>query len=350
VYVSSTNLFVAHSRYETRSVSGALLPQQPQFTLTDVSQIRLGAESMSVVGSASVEGVLGATIDQAAFRMSEHEGRLRVVTGTPTAIWGNGIVNRLTILEPSTVVPGLLKTVSWLPNAKRPQSLGKPGELLYGTRFAGDRLYAVTFRIVDPLYVVDLADAADPRIAGALEAPGFSEYLHPLPGNLMLGFGKDATSDGMFQGLQLSLYDVSDAGKPLEIQRVLMGKRGSDSVLLRDHHAFSALPNADGSLSIAFPARIHDGAPLYNTGNMTTYQWSQSGLMRFEMRGAGPSDARLVQLSPLLSHTFAALGNPSFNDPASYGGRSVLMRNGAIYVGYGQFWHQDSTGKSTGPY
>ena len=148
-------------------------------------------------------------------------------------------------------------------NAARPQALGKPSELLYSTRFLGDRLYAVTFKKIDPLYVVDLSSSADPKIAGAVELPGFSDYLHPLPDGLLLGFGKDAVpadnfADGQFawyQGLQLTLFDVSNASQPRELQRVAFGKRGSDSPLLRDHHALSILPQADGSISIAFPAR-----------------------------------------------------------------------------------------------
>lgn len=339
VYASSTDLFVASSRHEYRSAGGALLPVQPTFTLTDVHQVRLGTDAMSIVGSASIEGFLSSDPERAAFRLSEHQGRLRAVTSIVRAGgWISDISNRLTILEPSALAPGLLRTVSWLPNARRPQTLGKPFEELHGTRFVGDRLYAVTYLAplgVDPLYIVDLADSADPRISGTLEVPGFSDYLHPLANDLLLGFGRDATSTGALQGLQVSLYDVRDAGKPREMQRIVIGTGGSDSALLRDHHALSALPKADGSLSIAFPARILEGVR------------QRSGLMRYELRGAGPVDARLEQGAHLITHELAAgLG---FRDPAS-NGRSVLFRNGAVYIGNGQFWHQDGAGSTTGPY
>ena len=336
VYASSTSLFVANSRYEIRTVTGALLPGQPIFPLTDVHQVRLGPEAMSIVGSGSIEGVLGGDLEKAAFRLSEHQGRLRAVTSTSSGLWGASNANRVTILEPSTRTPGLLKTVSWLPNARRPQTLGKPFESLYGTRFVGDRLYAVTFRRIDPLYVVDLADAADPKIAGALEVPGFSEYLHPLSNGLLLGFGLDATTTGITQGLQLSLYDVADAGKPRELQRVVIGKAGSDSALLRDHHALSALPRADGSLSMAFPARVMDST------------WHRSGLLRYELRGAGLG-AQLVEGAHLITHQ-AASGSPTWYLDHVSNGRSVLLRNGAVFIAGGQFWHQDGNGNATGPY
>lgn len=348
VYASTTSLFVASSRYALRNASGVLLPAEPPYYLTDIHQIRLGSNAMNIVGSASIEGFLGTDVEKAGFRLSDYQGRLRAVTSSST-MWGGDVQNRVTILEPSTISPGLLRTVAYLPNAQRPQSLGKPGEQLYGTRFLGERLYAVTFRRIDPLYVVDLADSSDPRIAGLLEVPGFSDYLHPLPNGLLLGFGRDATASGVLQGLQLSLYDVSNAGLPREMQRVVMGKLGSDSALLRDHHAFSMLTQADGSGSIGIPARIHDGPTPPYASDSTYYPWLESGLMRFELRGTSAADARLVQMPSLIVQR-AAQSSTYIPDSASNGGRSVLFRNGAIYIGNGQFWRQDNVGNTFGPY
>lgn len=354
VYVSPENLFLATSRYVQRSPAGVRLPEPPQY-LTDVHQVRLGADAMTLVGSAAVEGHLGSDADMAMFRLSEHQGKLRVATSSAT-MWGAAIKNRLTILEPSAVAPGLLRTVSFLPNSARPESLGKPGELLYGTRFVDDRLYAVTFKKIDPLYIVDLANPADPRITGALEIPGFSDYLHPLPNGLLLGFGKDtvpstSSGDGQFawyQGLLLSLYDVSNAGSPREVQRVVLGKRGSDSALLRSHHAFSALLRGDGTGAFAIPARIHDGVPTYDSGPSSYYPWKESGLMRFEVRGTG-AGASIVQLTPLITHTLAQNGSAYYNDPASSTARSVLIGSGTVYVSGGQFWRIDAGGRQFGP-
>lgn len=354
VYVSPSSLYVASSRYDASTASGGLLPEPPLYR-TDLHQIRLGTDAMSMVGSGSIEGYLNASADKAPLRMDEYRGRMRVVTTSINNWWGNNS-NRVTVLEPSTVTPGLLKTVAWLPNAQRPEPLGKPRESLHATRFSGDRLYAVTFKQIDPLYVVDLSQPADPMIAGALQIPGFSEYLHPLPNGLLLGFGKDAVpaldfGDGSFawyQGLQLSLYDVRDAGKPVEKQRIVIGKRGSVSALLQNHQAFSALPLAADQLSIGIPASIHDGFPQYGTGPSTFYPWSYSGLLRFELRGATAEDARLVQMPALVSHN-PQVSPPSY-DPGAYDGRSVLFARGAVFVGSGRFWHQDERGTTTGPF
>lgn len=358
-YASTANLYLASSRGEYRNTMGGLLPIEPAALRTDIHQIRLGADGMSIVASGTLEGFLGHEADKAAFRLSEHQGRLRAVSSSST--WWIGNKNRLTILEPSDFAPGVLRTVAILPNAQRPQAIGKPNEVLYGTRFVGDRLYAVTFKNIDPLYVIDLADARDPRIAGAVELPGFSDYLHPLANGLLLGFGKDAvpadvSGDGPFawyQGLQLTLFDVSDASRPRELQRAVMGKRGSDSALLKSHHALSVLPAADGSLAIAFPARIHDGSgPTYCCSPSSWYPWDYSGLLRFELRGTTAADASLRALPALVTDRSnpATPSSWNYSDPAASSARSVLFRNGTAYIAHGRFWHRDNVGTIVGPY
>jgi hypothetical protein len=318
---------------------------------------------MRVIASGSIEGYLGSDIDKAAFRLSEYNGQLRAVSSS-AGMW-IGTKNRLTVIEPSTTTPGLLRTVSVLPNAQRPEAIGKPAEQLYATRFLDDRLYAVTFRNVDPLYVIDVSSGSDPKIAGSVELPGFSDYLHPLPGGLLLGFGKDAcpvsvTGDGQFawyQGLSLSLFDVSNANQPRTVKQLTMGKRGSSSALLQNHHAFSSLVQADGSTTIAIPARIHDGTPsgggIVGGGsadcNNTYYSWKESGLMRFKVQGTGAS-AQLSQMTGLVTHSAQAASTMTYPDPGADGGRSIQFRSGTVYVGTGLFWRLDANGNATGPF
>ena len=77
-------------------------------------------------------------------------------------------------------------------------------------RFIEDRGYVVTFRQTDPLYTLDLADPAHPRVRGELKILGYSAYLHPVGEHELLGIGQDATAEGIRQGTQLSLFDVAD--------------------------------------------------------------------------------------------------------------------------------------------
>jgi hypothetical protein len=222
----------------------------------------------------------------------------------------------------------------------------------------GDKLYAVTFGptggggccMVDPLYVVDLSLPTDPRIRGELIIPGFSDYLHPLGNGLLLGLGRQVTLQGVVQGLQLSLFDVSDDTNPRAIQQVTLGKRGTESAILQHHHAISFLREADGSTSFAFPARIHDGAIVSGAGDAANYAWQESGLMRYRVSGTTPATARLVAEPKLITHR-PGTGDPGLQrDAGANGGRSIMFTNGVVYVGNGQLWRQDRAGVDFGPF
>ncbi|MCC7356940.1 beta-propeller domain-containing protein [Candidatus Uhrbacteria bacterium] len=118
-----------------------------------------------------------------------------------------------------------------------------PGEQIYSIRFAGDRAYMVTFKKIDPFFVIDLADAAKPRILGKLKIPGYSDYLHPMDANHVIGIGKNAidapeTSFAWYQGLKLAVFDVTQVEQPKELWKTEIGDRGSDSPALHDPHAF----------------------------------------------------------------------------------------------------------------
>ena len=67
--------------------------------------------------------------------------------------------------------------------------LGK-GESLYSVRLLDDVGFAVTFRQIDPFYVIDLSDPVNPEVVGELKIPGFSTYLHPVDEILCLASGK----------------------------------------------------------------------------------------------------------------------------------------------------------------
>ena len=351
MYVSTNAIYLASSRYDTRQASTSLpLPVQKSLLNTDIHKISIGGD-LSMVGSGSVEGWVNGgwwgSVDKAAFRFGEMGSRLGVVTSTTTGWWGTNS-NRVTVLEPSSIAPGLLKTVSYVPNARRPDTLGKPNEALYGTRFVGNKLYAVTFRRTDPLYTVDLSDASDPRISGALEVPGFSDYLHPMPNGLLLGFGHDANDLGVVSGLAVSLFDVSGPA-PLELQRLTVGTSGSDSPIFSSHHALSVLTRADGTTSLGLPARVNE-TMVANNG-WTGPSWSFNGLLRFELRGSTPKDARLFHTQTLKTQSAGYIGQyPTSYVESSYGyGRSVLFPDASVYVGE-QIWRQDAAGNVQGPY
>jgi hypothetical protein len=162
--------------------------------------------------------------------MSEHEGFLRVAS-TDAPIWWDAPPpgepeSRVTVLEQAG---GSLETVGEV------TGLGR-GERIFAVRFLGETGYVVTFRQVDPLYVVDLSDPTAPAVAGELELLGYSAYLHPIGAGLLLGVGQDATPEGQALGTQVSVFDVSDPGSPRLVDRRGLAPGWSEAEW--DHHAF----------------------------------------------------------------------------------------------------------------
>ena len=110
-------------------------------------------------------------------------------------------------------------------------------EDIYSARFLGDRAYFVTFRQTDPLFAVDLSDPTEPKVLGELKVTGFSEYLHPWSGDLLLGIGKEADADtGAVRCMKLSMFDLSDPAQIEETGRLLL-KDYNNSAILNDHRA-----------------------------------------------------------------------------------------------------------------
>src|SRR5438876_9482407 len=104
----------------------------------------------------------------------------------------------------------------------------------------GDRAYLVTFQRMDPLFVIGLQDPTQPKVLGQLNIPGVSDYLQPYDETHLIGFGKSSTNvtwenAALFQGLKLSLFDVTDPSHPIDTSDYLVGDRGSDSPALTDH-------------------------------------------------------------------------------------------------------------------
>ncbi|GBE20578.1 beta propeller domain protein [archaeon BMS3Abin17] len=118
-----------------------------------------------------------------------------------------------------------------------------PGESIYSVRFMGERVYMVTFKKVDPLFVIDLSDSENPEVLGKLKIPGYSNYLHPYDENHIIGIGKDTEEAekgdfAWYQGVKMAIFDVSDVENPIEMHKIIIGDRGTNSEALNDPKAF----------------------------------------------------------------------------------------------------------------
>lgn len=139
----------------------------------------------------------------------------------------------VTLLENFRVwAPGVIRPMVYEPQPIGSVSMGH-GENLYATRFAGDKAYIVTFFETDPLWIVDLSDPKDPKIAGHLEVPGWSTHLEPM-GDLLLSVGWESGT------VAASLFDVADPAAPTLLRRLNLG---ASSEAVWDEKALKVLPD-----------------------------------------------------------------------------------------------------------
>jgi uncharacterized secreted protein with C-terminal beta-propeller domain len=222
VYASTRGLYLASQRVPTQPRPSA--PMSTEIHKFDISS----ATATEYRASGEVQGSL---LNQ--FSLSEHAGNLRVATtvdpldGQPAG-------------RSQSFVTVLAERAGELAVAGRVGGLGR-GERVFAVRFIGDTGFVVTFRQVDPLYTLDLSRPAQPRVLGELKIRGYSSYLHPVGPDLLLGVGQDATDQGMVQGTQVSLFDVSDLAAPRRVARRALGT-GASSEAEFDHHAFLYWP------------------------------------------------------------------------------------------------------------
>lgn len=283
IYEAFSEYFNSLSREEQERVQNEIIQKTQEITAemskefekTVIHRISLKGKEIAFEANGEVPGRV---LNQ--FSMDEYQGNFRIaITLSPEGgFFGWGAVMMTNIAEsvaappsdvkdapvqptvdPDAVIPGNLAPSIRQPeipqqknnvyvldmNLKIVGSLEDlaPGESIYSARFLGNRVYLVTFRKVDPLFVIDLSSPSSPKVLGKLKIPGYSEYLHPYDETHIIGIGKEATEakEGDFawyQGVKLSFFDVSDVESPKEISKFNIGDRGTDSEALRDHKAF----------------------------------------------------------------------------------------------------------------
>ncbi|MHB1127389.1 MAG: beta-propeller domain-containing protein [Bacillota bacterium] len=244
VYASTKNLYVAVTMYAQTLDQPAVMPipgdtkpaiiMPPAASNTVVYKFALNQGKVEYKGKGEVPGTI---LNQ--FSMDEHNGFFRIAT-TKGDLWRNDeytAKNNIYVLNDVLQMTGKIEDIA-------------PGERIYSVRFMGVRGYMVTFKNVDPLFVIDLKNPQKPMILGALKIPGYSDYLHPYDDNHIIGFGKDtvelpqkdwegnsAGTMAFYQGMKIAMFDVTDVTKPVEMFKELIGDRGTYSELLNNHKA-----------------------------------------------------------------------------------------------------------------
>ena len=200
IYMSLDNLYLTDRIYQTQNFScpewaACIMPMYWGWTNnTIVHKMNINDSNLKYQTSTLLPG---SPLTQ--YSMDENDENFRIITST-NSWWPNREQHTdLFILDKD------LKLLSNLSNLWE-------NENFKSSRFMGDKLYLVTFKQVDPLYAIDLADANNPEILGELKIPWYSEYLHPYDENHLIGLWRDTfelngwTRNG---GLKLDLYEIN---------------------------------------------------------------------------------------------------------------------------------------------
>ncbi len=231
VYMSHHNLYIA-SAIPTRPPSPVLegpaqTPGGTDLYITRIYRFSIDGTSFKYEGMGTVPG---RPLNQ--FALDERDGYLRIATtrvvmeaGGPGTHPEVKSVNSLYILslEDMKVVGGVEGIA--------------PGEQIYAVRFLGEWCYLVTFRRIDPFFVIDVSKPESPRVLGWLKIPGYSSYLHPYGEKMIIGVGMEV-KDNRPAGVKVSLFDVSDVENPVELDKLVLGGEYAQTPILYTHKAF----------------------------------------------------------------------------------------------------------------
>ncbi|XKI10644.1 Secreted protein containing C-terminal beta-propeller domain distantly related to WD-40 repeats [Sporosarcina sp. ANT_H38] len=267
LYMSKENLYLTATIYETNASTSHKTSWNPAIANSELFKFTLNKTNVTFENSTTLKGHL---LNQ--FSMDEHNGYFRVVT-TEGNMWDDKkpSKNHLFILNENLDITGSV------------EGLAK-GERIYSARFMGDKAYMVTFRETDPLFVIDVADPTAPKVLGELKIPGFSNYLHPLDENHLIGFGYETVAEKnpqggepliLTMGMKVSLFDVTDFNNPKEKDTEIIGGRGTYSQVQHNHKAL--FQHKERNL-YGFPVSIYD-----EIGGNHNIDFQSSGALVYEI-------------------------------------------------------------------
>ena len=212
MFVSANNIYVTYQAWTPNSQN------------TNIYRISVNQGDLKIETKGSVPG---SAINK--YAMDEFNGYFRIATTQwmqDNATTADGAIfkvgrtlNSIYVLKPDLTVTGKLERF-------------KMDESIYSVRFIGNKCYIVTFKQIDPFFVIDMSNPAAPKVAGELKIPGYSSYLHPYDENHIIGIGMENNT------VKLSLFDVTNVNAPKETAKYIVQSQWSDSPIAYDPHAF----------------------------------------------------------------------------------------------------------------
>lgn len=245
VYCSENNLYITKTNWNYKMIEDSTAE-------TSIYKISLNGTKLVLEAETKIPGMI---INQ--FSLDEYNGNLRIAVTKYNNNSSEDTSNNLYILDSKLSVIGSIENMA-------------EGEKIYSVRFMGNKGYIVTFKQVDPLFVIDLSNPINPSVVGELKIPGYSSYLHPYDENHIIGIGYNTTETSygstVNDGIKLSMFDVSNPTNPVEMFNTVIGDKHTNTSATYDHKAvmFSKEKNIIAIPIEQYNRKYESKAVIYN--------------------------------------------------------------------------------------
>lgn len=245
VYCSENNLYITKTNWNYKMIEDSTAE-------TSIYKISLNETKLVLEAETKIPGMI---INQ--FSLDEYNGNLRIAVTKYNNNSSEDTSNNLYILDSKLSVIGSIENMA-------------EGEKIYSVRFMGNKGYIVTFKQVDPLFVIDLSNPINPSVVGELKIPGYSSYLHPYDENHIIGIGYNTTETSygstVNDGIKLSMFDVSNPTNPVEMFNTVIGDKHTNTSATYDHKAvmFSKEKNIIAIPIVQYNRKYESKAVIYN--------------------------------------------------------------------------------------
>ena len=276
VYASSKGLFLCENIY-TKNAEETTKIYRFEYTDTGVEYKCAG------VVDGYLNNQFSMSYDGKYFRVATTANKTKV-EGDMISMSVDDRVNNLYILNNDMKIVGKVEDMA-------------KGELIKSVRFVGNMAYVVTFRQTDPLFVIDLSNPENPTVKGELKIPGFSEYLHPITENLLVGVGQDGTMTGTNGDCKVSLFDVSNPYEPKEssVLKVTGGNAYCHTPVGYNHKAYVTLSENEFAVPFTIDWYINHNNELSQSGcYYIRYELTADGLCEIARYRLGKNNMQIM--------------------------------------------------------
>ena len=304
IYASANALYLIATRYNDIHMELAATGDSAFQTI--IHRMDLSGANVTYAASGDIPGqVLNS------FSMNEYEGTLRIAT-TTGYVWDGSAQNHLYCLQQQN------KTLTIIGRLENLAS----GDRVTAARLIGTRGFLSTSAETGTILTLDLSNPENPSATGVLKVPGIVAAIYPLGDPLILTIGKAMETDGdgaWYQGVQMSLCDVSDPATPTLLDTRTIGDRGTESEALYNYKALTFQP--ENSLLALPVARFEHQTPTISPSDTGTPTFN--GLYLYEITGGKTLQDR--GRIPIMADATGTNGNAEWL-------RSIFINNRVVAV------------------